>query len=145
VKTRLEALGGLRDTIEKRAAQVLLHTSGPRNGRVLVSIDDDISNSENPNDIKGGEISEHDDKQEETKQHDTGPESDKVEGDGSPLSISTVLAKYAAVELNGRKWMGRIANAEMPKKWNMDSTAEGNVSDDEQRIIGEDDEFWHDR
>jgi hypothetical protein len=145
VKTRLEALGGLRDTIEKRAAQVLLHTSGPRNGRVLVSIDDDISNSENPSDIKGGEISEHDDKHEETKQHDTGPESDKVEGDGSPLSISTVLAKYAAVELNGRKWMGRIANAEMPKKWNMDSTAEGNVSDDEQRIIGEDDEFWHDR
>jgi hypothetical protein len=56
-----------------------------------------------------------------------------------------MLAKYAAREVKGLKWTGRIADAETPKKWHMDGIAEGNVSDDEKRIIVEDDGFWRHR
>ncbi|KAI4699988.1 hypothetical protein J4E81_004022 [Alternaria sp. BMP 2799] len=214
VKTRLEVLEGLRDAIEKRAGQVILNTSGPRNGRVLAkeqqkfhkqdfntSYDqkhepdnvltkkaegdfasggamiakgnnshqtrmpihaglkrkvqeqnecarkkskgnDHIMHDEILGESEEGRMLDHNGHEEAMDSHIEGEPEDMEEED-SPPSISAVLAKYAAGEPKRRKWRGRTADT--PMRHDLDGVAEGNVSDDEQVIIGEDSDFWRER
>lgn len=207
-------LEGLRDAIEKRAAQVILDTSGPRNGRVLAK-DQPKSHRQDPkassdslkhetdnfltkkadgdfasldamlvkgdnnhqtripirpglkrkahdqnecarkkskgndcvmNDEILGEteesMSDHKGHEEPMDSHIEGEPEDMEEEDPPP-SVSAVLAKYAAGEPKRRKWRGRTADT--PMRHDKDGIAEGNVSDDEQVIIGEDNDFWRER
>jgi hypothetical protein len=61
----------------------------------------------------------------------------------SVATVGDALAKFAAGELRSRKWKGRVDELEARKTCDeMDVEEE---SDDEQRIIGEDDAFWRDR
>jgi len=209
-------LEGLRDAIEKRAAQVILDTSGSRNGRVLATeqqrfhkqdskasgdlkhepdkfltkkVEGDVAsggamiakgdnNHQTCMPIHAGlkrkardqnecarkksrgdgyvmndgilgeareaRVSDHEGHEEATDSHIEG-EPEDIEADDPPPSTSAVLAKYAAGERRGRKWRGRTTGADMPTKRNVGGIAEGNVSDDEQVIIGEDNDFWRER
>ncbi|KAI4656435.1 uncharacterized protein J4E79_007989 [Alternaria viburni] len=215
VRTRIEVLEGLRDAIEKRAAQVILETSGPRNGRVLAKDqpkshrqdpkassdslkhetdkfltkkadgdfgsldamfvkddnnhqtripfragrkrkaqdqnectrkkskgDDCVMNDEILGETEEERMSDHEGHKEAMDSHIEG-EPEDIEEEDPPPSVSAVLAGYVAGERRGRKWRGRTAD--MPMRHDMDGIAEGNVSDDEQVIIGEDSDFWRER
>ncbi|KAI4954332.1 hypothetical protein J4E91_002044 [Alternaria rosae] len=97
--------------------------------------EDCVTNDETPNDIEQGRMSDHEGSKEAMDSHIKGDAEDMEEEDPPP-SISAMLAKYAAGEPKRPKWRGRTADTRT--RHDMDGIAEGNVSDDEQVIIGED-------
>lgn len=102
---------------------------------------DYVTNDETLNDIEQGRMSDHEGSKEAMDSYIEGEPEDMEEEEEDPSpSISAVLAKYAAGEPKRRKWRGRTADT--PTRHDMDGIAEGNVSDDEQVIIGEDSNFF---
>jgi hypothetical protein len=90
-----------------------------------------------------GELREHKDNEDEEMREDGQREYSDLEERVSVPTVSAALTKFAAGELRGRKWKGTVDELDARE------TREGAIveddSDDEQRIIGEDDAFWRDR
>jgi hypothetical protein len=58
-------------------------------------------------------------------------------------TIGAALAKFAAGKLMSRKWKGHVEELEA-RGTRDEMVVEEQEPEDEQRIIGEDDAFWHD-